>query len=61
MKITGDWISLVAQWIRICLPMQGTQVRFLVQEDFPMPGATKTCDPHLWSPPTATTEAHPHS
>jgi len=26
MKRTGDWISLVAQWIRICLPMQGTQV-----------------------------------
>ena len=25
--------SLVAQWQRICLPMQGTQVRSLVQED----------------------------
>ncbi|KAJ8794162.1 hypothetical protein J1605_003308 [Eschrichtius robustus] len=25
--------SLVAQWLRICLPMQGTRVRFLVQED----------------------------
>ncbi|CAI9169492.1 unnamed protein product [Rangifer tarandus platyrhynchus] len=24
---------LVAQWLRICLPMQGTQVQFLVQED----------------------------
>ena len=25
--------SLVVQWLRICLPMQGTQVRALVQED----------------------------
>ena len=25
--------SLVAQWLRICLPMQGTQVRALVWED----------------------------
>ena len=25
--------SPVAQWLRICLPMQGTQVRALVQED----------------------------
>ena len=24
---------MVAQWLRICLPMQGTQVRALVQED----------------------------
>ena len=25
--------SLVAQWLRMCLPMQGTQVRTLVWED----------------------------
>ena len=25
--------SLVAQWLRVCLPMQGTRVRALVQED----------------------------
>ena len=25
--------SLVAQWLRICLPMQGTRVRALGQED----------------------------
>ena len=25
--------SLVAQWLRICLPMQGTRVRTLVRED----------------------------
>ena len=31
-KIIG-WASLVAQWLRICLPMQGTRVRPLVWED----------------------------
>ena len=25
--------SLVVQWLRICLPMQGTQVQSLVRED----------------------------
>ena len=35
------WASLVAQWIRICLPMQGTQVHSLVQEDPTCHGATK--------------------
>ncbi|KAJ8786102.1 hypothetical protein J1605_006536 [Eschrichtius robustus] len=33
--------SLVAQWLRICLPTQGTQVRALVQEDPTCHGATK--------------------
>ena len=33
--------SLVAQWLRICLPMQGTQVRALVWEDPTCRGATK--------------------
>ena len=28
-----DGASLVAQWLRICLPMQGTRVRALVWED----------------------------
>ena len=27
------WASLVAQWLRICLLMQGTRVRALVRED----------------------------
>ncbi|XP_049559490.1 modulator of macroautophagy TMEM150B isoform X2 [Orcinus orca] len=35
------WASLVAQWLRICLPMQGTQVQALVQEDPTCSGATK--------------------
>ena len=33
--------SLVAQWLRICLPMQGTQVRALVWEDPMCRGATR--------------------
>ena len=33
--------SLVVQWLRICLPMQGTQVRTLVREDPTCRGATK--------------------
>ena len=33
--------SLVVQWLRICLPMQGTQVQTLVQEDPTCRGATK--------------------
>ena len=33
--------SLVAQWLRICLPMQGTRVRALVWEDPTWRGATR--------------------
>ena len=33
--------SLVVQWLRIRLPMQGTQVRGLVREDPTCCGATK--------------------
>ena len=33
--------SLVVQWLRICLPLQGTRVRALVQEDPTCHGATK--------------------
>ena len=33
--------SLVAQWLRLCLPMQGTQVRALVWEDPTCHRATK--------------------
>ena len=37
-----EWgASLVAQWLRICLPMQGTRVRALVREDPTCRGATK--------------------
>ena len=40
-KIKNFWASLVAQWIRIRLPMQATWVRALVQEDPTCRGATK--------------------
>ena len=33
--------SLVAQWLRICLPIQGTRVRALVWEDPTCCGATR--------------------
>ena len=33
--------SLVEQWLRICLPMQGTRVRALVWEDPTCSGATR--------------------
>ena len=35
-----DRASLVVQWLRICLPMQGTRVRALVREDPTCCGAT---------------------
>ena len=35
------WASLVAQWLRIRLPMQGTRVRALVWEDPTCRRATK--------------------
>ena len=38
---TNSRASLVAQWLRICLPMQGTRVRALVWEDPICHGATK--------------------
>ena len=37
----GAGASLVAQWLRIRLPMQGTWVRALVREDPACRGATK--------------------
>ena len=37
----GSRASLVAQWLRICLPTQGTQVRALVREDPTCHGAAK--------------------
>ena len=39
-KIKIEGASLVAQWLRICLPMQGTWVRALVWEDPTCRGAT---------------------
>ena len=41
-KSPCPWASLVAQWLRIHLPMQGTRVRSLVREDPTCHGATKS-------------------
>ena len=60
--------SLVAQWLRIRLPMQGTWIRALVREDPTCCGATKPVrhhlslrsrarEPQILSPRDATTEA----
>ena len=41
--------SLVVQWLRICLPMQGTWVRALVQEEPTCHGATKPVCHNYWA------------
>ena len=41
--------SLVAQWLRIRLPMQGTRVRALVREDPTCRGATKPMRHNYWA------------
>ena len=33
LKVHTEGASLVARWLRVCLPMQGTRVRALVWED----------------------------
>ena len=64
------WASLVAQWLRIHLPMQGTQVQALGQEGPTCHGETKPVRHNYWacalepanhnylSPCATTTEAH---
>ena len=39
----------MVQWLRICLPMQGTRVRALVWEDPTCHGATGPLEPQLLS------------
>ena len=46
-KIRGT--SLVAQWLRICLPMQGTRVRALVREDPTCRRAIKPVRHNYWA------------
>ena len=41
--------SLVVQWMRICLPVQGTLVWSLVWEDFTYHGATKPVRHNYWA------------
>ena len=46
-KILGA--SLVAQWLRICLPVQGTRVRAVVWEDPTCRGATGPVNHNYWA------------
>ena len=48
----GNRTSLVGQWLRICLPVQGTRVRSLVWEDSTCSGATKPMCHSCWCPCT---------
>ena len=41
--------SLVAQWIRICLPVQGTRVQSLIQEEPACHGAAKPVCHNYWA------------
>ena len=41
--------SLVVQWLRICLPMQGTRVPALVWEDPTCHGATRPVSHNYWA------------
>ena len=41
--------SLVAQWLRSCLPMQGTRVQALVREDPTCSGAAKPLRHNYWA------------
>ena len=54
----GHGTSLVAQWLRIRLPMQGTRVWSLVQEDPTCHGATKPMHHNYW---TCTLEPTSHN
>ena len=52
LKISRIWVSgtsLVAQWLRICLPMQGTWVWAPVWEDPTCRGATKPVRHNYWA------------
>ena len=51
-KRTNRGASLVAQWLRICLPMQGTRVRALVWEDPTCRGATRPVSHSYWACPS---------
>ena len=46
---THTWTSLVAQWLRIRLPMQGTWIQSLVRKDPTCRGATKPMRHNYWA------------
>ena len=49
LKNSFNRASLVAQWLRVHLPMQGTWVRALVREDPTCHGATKPAIHNYWA------------
>ena len=49
LKINHIGASLVAQWLRVCLPIQGTQVPSLVWEDPACHGATGPVSHSCWA------------
>ena len=62
LKIWEYRASLVAQWLGVCLPVQGTRVRALVWEESHMPRSGWAREPQLlslriWSWCSATREA----
>ena len=63
LKVQWFRASLLAQWLRICLVMQGTWVQSLVWEDPTCCTATKLCTTTielvLWRLRVAITEPHP--
>ena len=48
-KTDAPGTSLVVQWLRIHLPMQGTRVQALVREDPTSRGATKPVHHNYWA------------
>ena len=48
----------MAQWVRICLPMQGTQIQSLIQEDPTCLGATEPMHHNYWSLPALGPSRH---
>ena len=48
-KKTSGWTSLVAQWLRICMPMQGTRVWALVRENPTCRGTTNPMRHNYWA------------
>ena len=48
-KKAEEGASLVAQWLRVCLPMQGTRVRALVWEDPACRRATGPVSHNCWA------------
>ena len=49
LRILNVGASLVAQWLRICLLMQGTRVRALVWEDPTCHGVTRPVSHNYWA------------